>query len=196
MNNRTNKFFLTNTVWQRSLTYKIVSNNLVMQETYWETSFTCSVLLTSSCWRFHKVLVYTNWSPCQFIHYMTVRHCWTRKKMWQVKCEVILKILHRMRATRIWGGVLSGGVMGRRPYTREIYYHSLLKGEVILFQCLFLAIYASDVTISAVLTKHNTVYMPFRWSTRFVYIPISRAVSRIWPSDVRPMIAQWNLQAT
>ena len=43
------------------------------------------------------------------------------------------------------------------------------EGEVISFQCLFFTIDASDVTISAVLTNHNTVYMPFLRSTAFVY---------------------------
>ena len=44
------------------------------------------------------------------------------------------------------------------------------KGKVISFKCLFLVIDASDVTISAVPTNHNTVSMPFRQSKAIVYM--------------------------
>ena len=46
--------------------------------------------------------------------------------------------------------------------------HCLLKGEVISFQCLFLAIDPCNVTWSVVSTNHNTAYLPFRRSTGFV----------------------------
>ena len=44
------------------------------------------------------------------------------------------------------------------------------KEKVISLQCLFFAIHASDITISAVPTNHNTFYIPFRRSTAFVHI--------------------------
>ena len=44
------------------------------------------------------------------------------------------------------------------------------EGEVISFLLLFLATCDSDVTISAVLTNQNTVYMPFPRNTAFVYM--------------------------
>ena len=65
----------------------------------------------------------------------------------------------------------NGGAMAQwpPPYVRH-WPHSLLEGEVMSFQCLFLVIGASDVTMSAVLTNHNTVYMLFQRSTAFFYM--------------------------
>ena len=52
--------------------------------------------------------------------------------------------------------------------TEQFVWINSPSSTVLSFQCLFLAEDASDVTISAVLTNHNTAYMPFRRSTAFV----------------------------
>ena len=48
--------------------------------------------------------------------------------------------------------------------------HSLMKGEVLIIKRLILAIFAFDVTTSAVPTNHSIVYMPFQRNTTFVYM--------------------------
>ena len=48
--------------------------------------------------------------------------------------------------------------------------HSLIKREVASFKCLFLAIFASDITVLAVPTNYSIVHMLFRRSTPLFYM--------------------------